>query len=105
VSELPPPDVMDRRGRMRRLVIALIVGVTVGALAFSALYALARPDEVSAAHHVPMTGYTSGPWRFVGYFTVGAGAAAFSLTLAIANLLARRRWQRERVPPARQLAR
>ncbi len=104
MSELPPPDVLDRAGRLRRLVIALIVGITIGSLAFTALYALARPDEISAEHHFPTTGYTSGPWKFVGYFTVGAGGAAFCLTLAVLNRLAKRRWERERVPPARQIS-
>src|SRR5277367_4372627 len=101
MSELPPPDLMDRRGRMRRLVIALIVGITVGTLAFGALYALARPDPNA---EMPITTYGGGAWRFVGFFTVGAGAAAFSATLAIANLLAKRRYERERVPPARQVS-
>ena len=101
MDDLPVPDVLDRRGRARRLVIALIVGITVGTLAFGALYALARPDPIPGE---PFTPHNGGAWRFVGYFTVGAGAGAFSLTLALANYLAKRRNERERVPPARQIS-
>jgi hypothetical protein len=104
MDELPQPDVMDRAGRLRRLVVALIVGITVGSLAFGALYALARPDEVAAAHHFPAPSYTSGPWKFVGYFTFGAGFGAFIATLAVLNHFARRRSERERVPTARQVS-
>jgi hypothetical protein len=105
MTELPQPDLMDRAGRLRRLVVALIVGAAVGAAAWAITNEMAKPDEVSAAKQlgestVPQGG---GAYKFVWYMTAFFGAAAFGITLAIANQLAKKKYDRELAPPAKQI--
>jgi len=106
-DELPQPDVMDQAGRMRRLVLALIVGAAAAAAAYAITYGMSHPDKVSAARQMgeDTTFHGGGAWKFVWYMTAFFGAGAFTTTLAIANHLAKRTWQRERgVPPAKQIS-
>jgi MFS family permease len=91
---------MDRTGRVRRLVLALIVGAAVAAVAFFVCDSLAKPDE-QVRDGVYTMQHVSNAYRFVWYFTGFAFAGSFVITLAIANRLARNKWQRERVATAR----
>jgi hypothetical protein len=106
MSELPPPDVMDSAGRMRRLVLAFVVGVVVASIAYMVTNAMAKPDAVSAAQldGEVTTSHGGGAYKFVWYMTAFFGAAAFATTLAIANHRAKNAWKRDRdVPQAKQV--
>jgi hypothetical protein len=95
MSELPPPDLLDHGGRLRRLVLALIVGGAVAAATYLICTSLAEPDDKSL-----YGGSAARAWKFVFYMTAFFGAGAFAITLAIANWLAKRKDERERVPRA-----
>jgi hypothetical protein len=95
MSDLPPPDIMDQGGRARRLVLALIIGATVGAVAYLICDGLAKPDQLRAEYEV-RSGY-----RFVFYMTAFFGGGAFLLTLAIANHFAKKKWRAELVARAK----
>jgi MFS family permease len=101
MGELPPPDLMDRGGRMRRLVLALIVGGACATIAHTIMVALIPSEELErpveyVAHNMSAAG-------FVVYFTAIAGIGAFIVTFAALNALAKRKWQRERVPAAKRV--
>lgn len=103
-------DVMDEKGRLKRLVIALAVGIACAVGAYGVLYGIARPDSYSAAHYqgLQTTGDgAGGPWKFVWYFTGLAFIVPFTLTLGILTNLEKKRWrkqyERERLPEARKL--
>ena len=99
------PDLMDRSGRAKRLVLALTVAVIVGAAVYGALYAFARPDDVATAHAEGISAYRHArtAWGFVFYFAGGAAIATFLVTLAIANKLADAKYRRELTPQAKQV--
>ena len=103
MSELPQPDVMDRQGRTRRTVLALVVGVVVAGVAFMICDHLAKPDDM-VRDGVYTVGHVERAYSFVYYTTALAGALAFSITLAIGNRLAKKKWQAERVAPAKQVS-
>src|SRR5438067_9182933 len=71
MSELPPPDLRDQSGRLRRLVLALIVGAAAGSAAYGILYAAIAPAE--------QHGYTQtvGTYKLVWYVTGLVFALAF----------------------------
>src|SRR4051812_9972543 len=96
MAELPPPDLLDTSGRMRRLVIALLVGAAIGALAYVISDALAAPDEQHATYYTKL-----GPYRFVWYMTAFFGAVAFAVTLAIQNHFAKKKWREQLVARAK----
>lgn len=83
MSEFPQPDLMDQSGRLRRLVVALLVGVCAGALAYFVTSSMAQPD----------TARTTGAYKFVFYMTALAGGLAFAIALVVQNKLADRRYR------------
>src|SRR6476659_7559350 len=98
-SELPQPDLMDRSGRMRRAVLSLIVGAAVAAAAFAIFTAVVSPEEMNRPSFYVSSNMSAAGFRV--WLTAISGAVAFALTLAITNLIAKRKWQRTRdVPPA-----
>src|SRR5258706_4117736 len=97
-DELPPPDLMDQTGRLRRLAIAFTVGVVVAAIAYGITHAMAA-DDIDANHYVTSRNAT----RFVFYMTAFFGGGAFIATLATVNYLAKRKWQRDRDVPKAQI--
>lgn len=101
MSEHAQPDVMDRGGRLRRLVLALIVGACAAALGYVATRACVPSEELGRPRYY--LGRRLSADGFVMYMAALAGAVAFTVTLVVGNLVAKRRWQRERVPAARQL--
>ena len=102
MNELPQPDLMDRSGRLRRLVLASIIGAAAFAIAWTITNQLAKPDEL-AQHGVYSGTSVRNAYRFIWYFSGATFAGAFAITLAITNALAKRKWRRELVPPAKQL--
>jgi hypothetical protein len=94
MTDVPPPDLRDQAGRLRRLVLALIVGAAAGTIAFTIAHQMSEPETLTAY------GSSGRAWKLVGYVTGFAGAGAFLITLAIANYVAKRRAERDRVPRA-----
>lgn len=97
-------DLRDQKGRLKRGLIALAVGIACAVLAYGALYALARPDSYSDAYYQgaqTTSAGAGGPWKFVFYFTGVAFMGGGALTLGLLQFLAKRRWQRERFPQAK----
>ena len=95
MTDLPPPDLKDQAGRLRRLVLALIVGAAVATVAYFIADGLAKPDE-----HLAAGDYKHGAFRFVFYMTGFFGAAAFITTLAIGNAIAKKKWRQSLVARA-----
>lgn len=91
MSELPPPDIRDASGRMRRLVLAFVVGVVAAAITYMICMQIAEPDTLPN-----LGGKSARAYRFVYYMTGLVGAGGFSLTLVIQNWIAKKAWQRER---------
>ena len=85
--------------------LAWIVGAAVAAATWAITNAMAHPDEVSAARQVgeSITSYGGGARRFVWYMTGFFGSGAFLITILVSTRLANRKWERERVPPAKQV--
>jgi len=96
MSELPPPDVMDTRGRMRRLVLAFVLGAVAAGIAYVLLVNLAQPDTEPA-----LMGQQRRAWNFVGYFTGAAFAGVFTIALLVQNHLAKKQWRADQVAPAK----
>lgn len=96
MSELPPPDIRDASGRMRRLVLSFVLGVVAASIAYVLLVNLAQPDSEPA-----LGGQQHRAWKFVYYFTAATGAGVFAIALVVQNALAKKRWRAEQVAPAR----
>lgn len=96
------PDVMDARGRLTRLVLALTVALIVGCAVYGALYAIARPDDAATAHAEGISTYRHArtAFQFVFYFSGAASVVAFLATLKLANRAAARRDALARMPRA-----
>jgi len=103
MTELPPPDIMDRSGRVRRIALAFVLGSIAFAIAWAITNHLAKPDEINPSLYTSI--HVDNAYKFVWYFSGGAFTGAFALTLAITNALAKRKWRRDRdVPPAKQIS-
>ena len=101
-AELPPPDLLDSSGRMRRLALSFVIAVVAATGAYFIANGLAKPDEMPG-------GWDGGSQRrafgFVLYVTGGAFAGVFSLALAIQNHLAKKQYVRELGLPKAKLKR
>jgi hypothetical protein len=92
MTDVPPPDLLDHRGRMNRVVAALAVGVALAVGAYSITSSLAGSDLERG---------NRGAGRFIFGFTGLAFAVGFTVTHAILVRLEKRRWRGERVPRAK----
>jgi hypothetical protein len=92
-SELPPPDLLDTAGRLRRLVLSLLVGIAAGTAAYLLTSSLAKPDELPGGLYGG--GQSERAYKFVFYMTGLAAAVAATLTMFFLNQLARRRERAE----------
>jgi hypothetical protein len=90
-EDLPPPDVMDSTGRMRRLAIAFVLGVVTAAITYTVCDQLSTPDAQA----------TTGAYKFVFYMTALVGAGVFGATLAILNHREKKRWREQLTASAR----
>lgn len=91
MTDLPPPDLLDSRGRMNRIVISLAVGFALGALAYFITYSLAGADYDRGDR---------GAGRFIFLVTGLAFAAGYSITHAILKRRDKKKWDANRVPKA-----
>jgi drug/metabolite transporter (DMT)-like permease len=91
MDDLPPEDLLDHRGRLNRLVIALAVGVAVGAGAYFAIYSVAGEDYERGVR---------GAGRLVFMVTGLAFAATFSLVHWGLKRRDLKKWKHERIPKA-----
>ena len=96
-SDLPPPDLMDNSGRMRRIVIALLLGGAAAALGYFVADSLAQPDAMVAAGKTP--GSVGRASQFVFYVAGLAGGIVFLVALTIQNKLADRTYRESLGPP------
>jgi hypothetical protein len=105
MAEFDPLDAIDEKGRLKRLLIALAVGIGCAVAAYGALYALAQPDSSAAINH-EVEG-AGGASKFVWYFTALAFAVPFIIAQGVLNNLEKKRWlkqlERSRIPEAKQL--
>lgn len=91
-------DVMDRSGRMKRLVLALLVGAACGAAAYVVCNQLARPDTMAGGGFDG--GHQARAFKFVFYMVGFFGIAGFLITLSIANHRANKKWKESLVARA-----
>jgi len=86
-EELPPPDLMDSTGRLRRLAVAFVCGVVAAAITYKITDGMAHPEttvgEIQAR----------GAFKFVGYMTGLVGGAVFTIALVIQNHLAKKAYR------------
>jgi hypothetical protein len=98
--DAPPPDLIDSRGRARRLVLSFVIGVVCGAIAYIIADGLAKPEAMPG-------GWDGGSQRrafgFVFYMTGIAFLATFSIALAIQNHLEKKRYRKSLGLPAATL--
>ena len=97
MSEFPQPDLLDSGGRLRRLVLALLIGVAVATFGYFIADAMARPDSM-VANHTP--GSVGRAYGFVFYITAFSGAVAFIISLVVLNKLADKKYRENLVPRA-----
>ena len=103
MAEFDPLDAMDEKGRLKRLLIALAVGIGCAVAAYGALYGLAAPDSDAARFHEVQG--AGGAWKFVWYFTALAFAVPFIITQGVLANLEKKRWlkrlEQSRIPEAK----
>ena len=99
MDELPQPDLLDSAGRMRRIILALLLGGAAAALAYFVADGLATPDQMIASgqHTSGSVGRATG---FVFYVTAFAGAVVFGAALAVQNQLAKKKYRESLVAKA-----
>jgi uncharacterized membrane protein YuzA (DUF378 family) len=95
-SSLPPPDLLDSAGRLKRLITSLAIGAAGAIVAYLICDRLAEPDTQAA-----VGGSMNRAYRFVFYVTGLAGAVCFLVALGIQSKLAKQRWRAGLVPRAR----
>jgi hypothetical protein len=96
-----PTDLMDTAGRLRRIVVAVAVGVAVGVVAYLIADRLVAPETETAAVHVTSRQMSGG--AFVLWIAGIALAGGFAITLSVLEIIAKRRWRDAQVPRARAL--
>ena len=101
MTDLPPPDLTDNRGRLRRLVIALLVAGAAAMLGYTIADGLAKPDEMIAAGKT--AGSVARASQFVFYVAGVVGIVVFLAALKIQNKLADRAYRKSLMPLAQAL--
>lgn len=91
-------DVRDEHGRLRRLAVALVVGVVVGVIAYLFAMQLVQPDSLRGDLYGG--GQQQRAYKVVWMITAFAGGGAFTGVLAGLTRRARRAWFANRVPRA-----
>jgi MFS family permease len=99
MGELPQPDVMDRAGRKRRLVLSFVVGAICAGAAFAIAHAVIPAADFDKPFEYFTRNMSAG--GFVVWLTAITFGLAFVVTLAATSAVAKRKWQRERVPEAK----
>lgn len=94
--EAPVPDLLDHRGRLRRMGVAAAAATLAAVVAALVTYGLAQDDIERASPYAARS--TAAAWRFVIFFT----ALGWVATFVVVNwFLSRRQARRDAfVPPA-----
>ena len=100
MTDYPPPDLKDSAGRMRRIVIALLLGGAAGALGYFVADSLAKPDDMIAAGKT--TGSVARASQFVFYVAGLAFVVVFLVALTIQNKLDDKKYRASLGPPKAQ---
>jgi hypothetical protein len=98
MNELPQPDLMDHGGRMRRIVVSLLIGLAAIAITYFVANTIIEPENQARTTYVNRN---MGPDGFVFWASGIAGFVSFTVAIAVQNWLARRKSERERVPVAK----
>lgn len=100
MSEPTPgtPDLLDSAGRLRRIAAAVLVGAAVATLTYFIANVLVEPDAQPKSVYVNRNMQAS---TFVWWVSAVAGGCALVIALVIGNRLAKRAWERERIPIAK----
>jgi hypothetical protein len=85
MTDLPPPDLRDRVGRVRRVVLAAIIGVTAAATVYAVWHVVAYPDHMGVLDAA----------------TCLVGGVTFLVTLKIANWRADKKYREQQLAQAR----
>lgn len=93
-----PDDLMDQRGRMNRIVVAIGVGVVCGVIAYFICDRLTARDAYDELIRSNVSRRNDG--RFFIYMVGLAFAAGLSITLVVLNKLAAKRWRERQIPQA-----
>jgi hypothetical protein len=99
-ADFPAPDLKDSSGRLRRIVISLLIGGAAGGAVYALTNALAKPDE-SRALGVYSSYHVSKAYQFVGYFTGLAFIVVFLIAMAVQKKLADRAYVKGLSPQVR----
>ena len=101
-DELPPPDLIDSGGRIRRLVLSFVIACVCAAIAYFIADGLAKPDALPG-------GFDGGTKRrafgFVFYMTGFTFAGTFMIALVIQNALEKKRYRKSLQVPQAKLRR
>jgi len=95
VSDLPPPDLLDSTGRLRRFAVSLVLSSVVAALVYALCTQLSEPDRQA----------TTGGYKFVFYMTALAFAVVFAVSLKIQTHLADKKYRESLGPPSARVKR
>jgi hypothetical protein len=90
MSELPASDLKDSSGRMRRIVLSLLIAGACSGIAYVIANALVKPE--TEAHKVHVTS---------GQVTLVVFAVSIAAALGIQNALAKKKWKDELVARAK----
>lgn len=99
MSEIP--DLKDSSGRMRRIVLSLLIGGAVAGIAYFLANAGVQPDKEAHTMHVTRGQMSGG--TFVLWVTFVSFAVAVSAALGIQNALAKKAWRAEQQIPKAKL--
>jgi hypothetical protein len=91
---------MDSSGRLRRLVIALLLGGAAAAAGYFVADSLAKPDEMAASGQHTM-GSVARASQFVFYVAGLAGIVVFLTALTVQNKLADKKYREGLVAQAK----
>ena len=98
-DDLPPPDLKDSTGRMRRIVISLLVAGAAALVAYPIATKLVKPETEAPTMYVSSRQMDGG--TFVVYVTLIVFASVLAGALALQNYLAKRKWREDMVPRAK----
>ena len=88
---------MDSAGRLRRIVLALLIGAGAGALAYFLANTLIAPEPPKYL----VTSRQMDRDTFVIYVGLIGAVVTFTVALMVQNRLAKNQWKSERVPRAK----
>ena len=91
MSELPVPDLKDSTGRMRRIVLSLLIAGACAGIAYFVAGIIVKPETCAPTMHVTRQQMSAG--TFVIWITLVVFALSLSAALAIQNAIAKKKWR------------